>query len=295
LKARLLLAAGVLVACGAFGCAGPVARDAARFEPDRALAAGALDGFAEALRAGSPERLGEVLLPALTNAETAALEVRLEQASWLSRYEGYAPDVAAALSRVGPRAWQRGRVLLRIPATNARGLKLKDRAELIRAQDRWWLADFELRQPVEGDRIRPPQTDLDELRRQASRIMDALRQGHTSYVYSSLPDQAVSRYRVPRDSFLRGLFWASGPVWVFDDLEIVSKLDFISWPKPSGPLDLAYVAPGTVAVCYAIPYSWAPADPEKPDMLHVRLVFVKQPEGWSFFRILFSGKAIPGS
>lgn len=279
----------------AVGCAGPTPQQRSQLEDSRARAAEVLEGLAAALRAQSPEPLRPVLLPSLQSSEVTRLGFQLTQASWLKRYSGYTVQAEEAAGKLSWANYRQGEARLKVAGTSGGGERLTDTVELALADGKWWLRDFELVQPKPEDAINPPPEVRRALRPRVQELMKALAEGHIGDVYYALPDERVSRYRMPKMGFWQRLTTDDRPINLLSDLERFRRLDFLSWPETGEPIDYVFLGPGAIAAQYEIPYSWASKDPSTPEYLQLRFVFIRQPEGWGLFRVEMSGEAIPYS
>jgi len=279
----------------AAGCAGPTSQQRSQLQHSRAQAAEVLEGFAAALRTQSPEALRSVLLPSLSSAKAGRLGFQMAQASWLTRYSGYTVQAEKAAAGLGWTDYREGAARLTLQARNGSGERLNDTVELCLAGGKWWISDFELVQPEPEDPIDPPAQVRAALRPQVQELMKALAEGHIGDVYYALPDDRVSRYRMPEMGFWQRLTTDRKPISLLTDLEIFRQLDLLSWPDPAAPIDYVFLGPGAIAAQYEIPYGWSGKDPSTPEYLELRWVFIAQPAGWRLFRLEMSGAAIPYS
>ncbi|MGD2173792.1 MAG: hypothetical protein PVJ27_00170 [Candidatus Brocadiaceae bacterium] len=275
------------------GCASPTREELESADRTRAEISEVVEQFADALRSKSVTGLRALLAPSLPPSERMRLCVAFEQSSWLKRHSDYAVEEERASAEVDSGDWAGGCFWLGLPEPERGGGDR--RLKLVRQEGRWWIEDIELPQPVSGDRLDPPEDVAARLRAQVLPIMEALRGGHIGEVYYRLPDKPACRYRLPELTFMQKLIDRPGAISIFSDLQAFDKLDFIAWPDPSDPLEIVYLAPGSVAAVYRLPYSWGGEEPTEPELLDLKLVFMKQREGWTFYRIEMSGKAIPYS
>ncbi len=282
---------GLLVAAG---CAGTPRQHEPELEAARAGVAELLEGFGEAVAAGSPQQLRPVLLPRMPSSQVGRLAFMLEQASWLELYSGYTVEAESAAARLSWRDSQRGEVRLKVPASNDMGQRLTDEVELVQVRGEWWIRDFELVQPRPEDPVLPPEEVRDSLRPRVQELMESLAAGHIGDIYYAVPEESY-RYRRPKQSWWQRLTRPAQPVSLLTDLEIFRRLDFMSWPDPSEPIDYIYLGPGNIAAVYEIPYNWPGKDPSRPEYMDLRFIFTRRPEGWKLLVVRMSGAAFPHS
>ena len=131
---------------------------------------------------------------------------------------------------------------------------------------------------------------------QARELMADLEGGHYSSVMYALPKDQASRFRPPVLSWWERLIGSSvAGISVLSDLETMQEFSILAWPDLQAVPQLVYDSPNVIAVLYEVPYVWLRGGVSETDVLRMKLLYRKTPDGWTFFSIRLSGKAIPSS
>jgi hypothetical protein len=294
-KANLTWATVVLSAL-AVGCAAATPEDLMASRAGSEQAQRLLESFADAVRAKDPTMLRPLLSLWLGPDEIGEREARLKEASWLASYSGYTLDASQAVSAVSWRVWRRTEIELEVPGTAAFGRRFEDEFELVRTDGEWRLRDFHMTQPREGDVLEPPEGVKRELEAKARQVTADLQAGRIGSVLSELPSKGSGLFREPTLSFWQKLFGMSvPPVPLYYDFELLGKLMVTRWPQPEDPVVFRYAGSGCVAVHYELSYVWPEGGIRQRDILRMSLIFLDTQQGWAFYSIRLSGKAIPYS
>ncbi len=293
-RATLLTLALVSAALTA-GCMTATPQQLQNAQAARAEAQDLLDSFAVCIRRQDASGLRPLVAPSLAPSEFQRLAIRLEAASWLRSYKGYALDAGPALQHVSWRDWEAGRVEVYVPVTNDNGDSMSNRFVLTRGSAGWYIKEFSVAEPHVGDLIDPPPSVAQQIQPVVKQMMSALEEGNIAQIWYALPDDANARLRSPVLTFWQRLSASDVPsvMSIMGDLELVRQLHIAAWPDTSAPLEMTWVGPGAVNVVYALPYALA-SDP-RAQALRVELMFVRQQSGWAFYTVRFYGAAIPYS
>ncbi len=290
---RLILV--LLVLAG--GCAAPTEAQRGRAQFARQQLALALNSFSAAIRDDDVSRAMALLSPDVPPADRSGLKRALEQAVWLRRYTGYQIDADKAVSRIGRRSLRTGAVEIRVEATSEEGKGFVDRYAAIRKDGAWFVAGFVLQEPVEGERLDPPEGEADGIRAIVDDIFESLKGGRPAEVYVALPrDDPSAHTRVGRRFFWSKLFGVRPKSYkILNDLYSFHEFQVLAWPDPQEDLPLLYVAGGLVVTVYEIPYAWPAGGVVGGDTLSTYLFFSRSAGRWRFQRIRLVGEGTPGS
>lgn len=295
MKANLTWATVVLSAL-AVGCAAATPEDLMASRAGSEQVARLLESFADAVRMKDPAMVRPLLSPLLGPDQVVEREARLREASWLASYSGYALDTPLALLGTSWRRWRRPELDLEVPGTATFGRRFEDEFELVRIDGEWRIDDFHMTRPREGDVLQPPEGVKRQLEAKARQITADLQAGRIGSVLSELPSKGSGLFREPTRSFWQKLFGMSAPqVPLYYDFELLGKLTVTRWPQPEDPVVFCYAGSGCVAVHYELPYVWPEGGIRQKDILRMSLIFLDTQQGWAFYSIRLSGKAIPYS
>jgi len=294
-RTRAIALSGLIALGLLCGCSTLSAEQRAAAQRDREQVAAVVHEFCALIQEKSASGLRDLLVPSMPGGRAETFEFQLTASSWLMCYSGLKPDVEAAVAKVGIGAMRDGRARLVIRATNYRGQRVRIPITALRERDKWWIADFEMTPALPGDRLDPPEEVRRQLREQTIPVITSMKQGHMADVYYMLPDKARCRYRPPKAGFFTRMLERPKSMPIYSDLVIMSKMDIMSWPDTSLPLDVRYLSPGLIAVCYQLPYRWAPTEQSGPEMLDMKVLFLRQDGLWSLDTIRLSAKPIPYS
>lgn len=295
MRKTLALTLALMAAALLAGCVSPTPQEAQNAKSARTEAERLLSGFADAMQAKDPARLGGLVAPSISPKDALALAAKLEGASWLRSYSGYTLEAAPVLDGVSWGDWNTGRVELTIPVTNDAGARFKNHFVLARVREGWCIKDFTVDQPKRGEPLDPPAAVVQQIRPAIQQTLKALQEGHIAEVWYSLPQDPAARYRMPVLSFWQklGLSQGAGPISIYDDLATVKELPIAAWPDPAQSPELTWLGPGAVLCTYELPYAWA--SESGPQTLRVEMTFLKRNAVWTFYLIRFHGAPIPYS
>jgi hypothetical protein len=290
----VLLMAGALAT--AAGCATPTPADMLVAQTGKQEAQDLLDAFAHAVREKDPAPISSLLSPTLRPREADQLEARLARASWLERYSGYAPDIDRALDQAGWRDWKGTELRLVLSGTGAFGPTTEDEITLAKAGGKWRISGCKMAEPRPGDALDPPQAVRQQVEPKVRHMMAELKEGRMAAIVYELPDKASARERPLTLSGWQSLWMSSTPgISVVEDLEMMRQFTVLAWPDPQAELQYVYDSSGTIAVFYEVPYVWLAGGIDKADILRLKFIFLKGSEGWTFYTVHLSAKAIPYS
>jgi hypothetical protein len=295
-RVKLLSLGAVFLGVAAAGCAAPTPQDLQAADAGRQQAERAIQALARAVVDKDPALITPFLSPRLSPRDVSLLQSRLEQASWLERYSGYTPDLVEALGGTSWRDWRRPEVCLAVPVVAAYGQTSEDELTLEKVEDEWLIKGLQMAEPRPGDLLDPPAAVRRAIEPQARELMADLEGGHYSSVMYALPKDQASRFRPPVLSWWERLIGSSvAGISVLSDLETMQEFSILAWPDLQAVPQLVYDSPNVIAVLYEVPYVWLRGGVSETDVLRMKLLYRKTPDGWTFFSIRLSGKAIPSS
>ncbi len=253
-----------------------------------------LDTFAAAIRQDTPEVVEALLAPELSGGMARELRKRAESVVWLQRYSGYTLDSQGALDRVSRKDWQRGAFRVEVRASNDQGERLRHEFGLVLVDGHWRIRDFKLTEPAQGDAIDPPAAVKAEVMPQLAFILENMKEGRMADVFYELPDRDVCRRRSVKLSWWQKIFSGGAGGWLslYDDLERAKQFHFPDWPDPDEVYAWAYATPGGIMAVYEVPYVWREGGIDEPDMLSIRVIFMKTDDRWRLYTLRLIGKGI---
>jgi len=296
-RTRLALALALLLGALAMaaGCAAPTPEEVAAAQAGKAAARETLDSFVQAVRQKDAALLRPLLSPGLSLRAADLLVAGVEEATWLERYSGYAPDIDATLSQTGWRDWQEPTVSLTLSAAAAGGAT-EDEVTLARRDSKWLIVGCAMARPGPGERLDPPQDVRQQIEPKVHHMMTELMEGRVADILYEMPDTAAARERPLNVPWYLMLFESPYPgVAIAEDLEKARQFNILTWPNPQAPVPFFYESPGSIAVVFHLRYVWFAGDIYDEDTLHLRFIFDRGPEGWSLYTVRLSARGIPDS
>jgi hypothetical protein len=150
--------------------------------------------------------------------------------------------------------------------------------------------------PRPGDTLEPPEEVRKQVEPKVRHLMTELREGRLGAVLYELPESPSARRRPLTLSWWQSLWIPSEPgIQVIEDLEKMRGFSIRTWPDAEARLHYVYDAPGTMAVVYELSYVWLAGGIDTPDTLRLKFIFQRGAEGWTFYALYLSAKAIPYS
>ena len=248
--------------------------------------------FSEAVSNKETEAAVAYLDPALPASARQRLRGAISEAMRLQLYSRYHLHPGRPMEGLSYEEVTRGRVRLKVPASNAAGERFKDRFTLVRRGAGWHIVSMKLREPVKYEVLDPPSREREATRRILSFVFEALKSGEAAVIIQRLPNSKNAHYRLGRQGWLARLLHLPAPVHsTYIDLHRVTELDILRWPDISGDLPLAYVGPLTSVAVFDIPYAY-PEGGVYSDTLRLE-VFVTREEGeWKLHLVRAFGEAL---
>lgn len=150
--------------------------------------------------------------------------------------------------------------------------------------------------PEPGDALDPPQEVRQQIGPKVRGMMSEMKDGRMAAILYELPDKSSARERPLTLPWWQSFWMSRTPgIPIVQDLGIMRQFTMRAWPDPQREPRYVYDSPDTIAVLYELPYVWLEGGIDKTDILRLKFIFLKASEGWTFYTVHLSAKAIPYS